>query len=129
VRIGHVRRLGGVTSLVVTAQVRRHALVLEIHLDGRAGEANLDDLAGQLVGHGVVVTLDLDVVVDVDLRSSPRRELVRGVGQGSQCRPVDLFEQRSARALQLLKGLRVGALDQRSDRFIQVRQTREALFS
>jgi hypothetical protein len=94
-----------VTSLVVTAQVRGDALVLEEHLDNAAGEAHLDDCSGQLVGHGVVVALDLDVIVNVDLGESPRGELVGLLGQWSQRGLVELFEERRARALELLEGL------------------------
>ena len=68
--------IGDVAALVVTAQVRGDALVLREDLNGGAREAHLDDLTGQLVGHGVVVTLDLDVVVNVDLGGSPGGELV-----------------------------------------------------
>ena len=82
--------------MYVTAQVRGDALVLEEHLDGGAGEAHLDDLTGQLVGNGVVVALDLDVVVDVDLGPAPGGELVALRGQGSQGRLVELSEERGA---------------------------------
>ena len=41
-----------------------HALVVD--LDGARVEAQLDALADQVVGHRVVVAVELDVVVDVD---------------------------------------------------------------
>ena len=39
-------------------------------------QRTLDDLADELVGHRVVVAVELDVVVDVDLGLPPGRELV-----------------------------------------------------
>ena len=63
------------------------------HLDDRTGEANLDDLCGQLIGNGVVVVIDLDVIVDVDLGCSPRGELVTRRGQRAQRRSVEFFEE------------------------------------
>jgi hypothetical protein len=68
--------VGDVAALLVTAQMRRDALVLGEHLDDAAGEAHLHDLPGQLVGNGVVVTFNLNVIVNVDLGEAPGGELV-----------------------------------------------------
>ena len=67
-----------------------HALVVD--LDGALVEAQLDALAGQVVGHRVVVPLELDVVVDVDARELARAVGVRLRRQGPQQRRLTLSE-------------------------------------
>ena len=66
------------------------------HLDDAGGESHLDDLAGQLVGNGVVVTFNLNVIVNVDLGEAPGGELVTLRGQGSKGWLVERFEERGA---------------------------------
>ena len=62
----------------------------------RGRDPDVDALADELIGHAVVVAVDLDVVVDVDRGLLPGRVLVGRRGQRSQRRPVEL--PRTARA-------------------------------
>ncbi len=62
-------------------------------------ETGLEELADELVGHAVVVTLDRDVVVDVDPAGCPLGHLVALERQGLQGRPVEpLVELPAARS-------------------------------
>jgi hypothetical protein len=67
------------------------------HLDGPAGEANLDLGAGKMVGNAIKMPLDIDMVVDTDTAHAPFGEDIGLEGQGLECRPVELFEQLPAR--------------------------------
>ena len=50
-------------------------------LDAESGRPHVDPGSDQLVGHGVVMAVGLDVVVDVDLDAEgPGRELVGAAG-------------------------------------------------
>lgn len=97
VRVGHVHRECGVAKTRETARVRGHSLALGEHFDGLRTQADLHLLAGQSVGHGVVMAIaaNLDVVVDGDLRLLPRGEVVGVRGQGFERGAIDLFEDAS----------------------------------
>ena len=58
-----------------------------------AAQADLDALVHELVGDGVVVVLDGDVVVDVDGGVAPLGQLVARGGQRAQERAVELLEE------------------------------------
>ena len=57
------------------ADVRSHALAAVKDLDRGERRADFHHLPGQHVGHTVVVTIDLDVIVDVDARRRPLLQL------------------------------------------------------
>lgn len=58
-----------------------HAPTTVQTLDGRGGDAHLDLLPHQGMGHAVEVALDLDVVVDVHPGELEARHLVAARGQ------------------------------------------------
>lgn len=63
------------------------------YLDGARREADLDRLTGKTVGHAVVVTVDIDVIIDADPPGAPFGEHI-GLGrQGLEAWPIKLFKQ------------------------------------
>ena len=70
-------------------------------LDGRVGDARLDDLADQPRRHGVEMAMHLDVVVGGD-PAAPPFGVVVGIGrQRQQRRPVDRVEELPAAGAEL----------------------------
>ena len=59
----------------VAALVDRDALAAMEHLDRARGDANLDLGANQRVRNRVEEVMDLDVIIEVDPRAPPFREL------------------------------------------------------
>ncbi len=84
VGLGHVDGIGGVAARRVVPQMGRDALATMEQLDGRGADPRVNDLKDEGVGDGVVVTVDLDVVVDVDAGDLPVAVDERLVGQRSQ---------------------------------------------
>ena len=66
----------GVASLEVGARMAGDALPLVEALHGTLAVPGLQALPDQLIGHRVVVTVDLDVVVDVHPHLLPLGEFV-----------------------------------------------------
>ena len=63
------------------------------HLDGAAGDAQVDLGADQRVRHRVVEGVRLDVIIEPDAGEPPFGVLVIGRRQRSQRRPLDAREQ------------------------------------
>ena len=72
---GHVVGVRAVFAAHVAALVRRDALAAMEHLDRARSDANLDLGADQRVRNRVEEVMDLDVIIEVDSRASPFREL------------------------------------------------------
>ena len=84
---------------LVAAHVRGDAAALEEALDRRVGETRHDVLADQRVRHAVVMPVDLDVIVDADLRLGPLGVFVAGGGSGFIAgRSIDSNAGRGSRA-------------------------------
>ena len=64
-RFGHVGRVGGVPAAEMAADMGRHPLPAMEELDRRHRQARIDELVAEGVGDGVVVSVELDVVVDI----------------------------------------------------------------
>ena len=71
---------GGVASFLGRADMGRNPLVFVTEFDTASSNPGVKLLALELVGHGVVVTLDLDVVVDADADLFPSGKLVGRCG-------------------------------------------------
>ena len=123
---GHVFGDGGRLP-VVAPPVRRHAAALEEDLDGRRGVADLDRLTEELGRHAVGVSLDHDVVIDVDAALLPLREDVARGRQGAQGRPVGLLVKGTAADAQLLQRPVVELVEEHVDRLVQGAEAEERL--
>ena len=99
------------------------ALVEALH--GAFAVTGLQLLSDQLVGHRVVVTVDLDVVVDIHPHLFPLGKFVGLSGQGTQRRALELLEQLPTGARQLLEGAGVEPFEKAGDFPVQVRQREE----
>ena len=64
-RWGHVGGVGGVPAADLAADMGRHPLPAMEQFDRRHRQAGIDEFVHQLVGDGVVVAVQLDVVVDI----------------------------------------------------------------
>ena len=75
---------GGKLTALVTADVCGHAFAALKQLDGVLGQAHVEQLMDQGMGHAVVVMIDHHMVVDVGRRHGPRGQLKRLGRQGQQ---------------------------------------------
>src|SRR5579864_7608585 len=116
----HVLGLRRVRSATKAAQMARHALALREAFHRLGAHPDIELLAHQLVGHAVVVAVDLDVVVDVDPRLLPLRVSEALPGQRSQSRPLETLEERPARAWQLAEGPVVQRDEKLPDRLVDL---------
>ena len=70
------------------------ALALVEDLDAAGGQARVDLGAGEPVGDGVVVPVDVDVIVDADPATAPLAVFISAVRQRFQRWAVDLLSLR-----------------------------------
>ena len=126
VALGHVGGVRREAVANVAARVRGHALGVEEHLERPLRRSDVELSARQLVGHRVVVALELDVVVDVDPRLAPRRELVALGWQGTKRWSVEALEQLGAGPVHLLEPTVVDDVGALRDRDVGLGQRREA---
>src|SRR5262245_23311129 len=90
VRLRHMGRIGRVPTAAIVADVRGHALAAMEDLDGGGGATGIDELVQELIGDGVVMAVDVDVVVDVD--AGVDRPLAQGEGLGRERTERGLIE-------------------------------------
>ena len=83
------------------------ALTFMEDLDAAGGQARLDLGAGEAVGNGVIMGVDIDVIVDADPAHAPLAVFVRLSRQILQRRAIDLLEQLAAGDAEPAQGLRV----------------------
>src|SRR3984957_2235313 len=89
----HVVGLRAVLAAHVAALVDRYSLAAMEHLDCARGDANLDLGANQSVRNRVEEIMDLDVIIEVDSRAPPLRELPILGWQAVERGAFDLLEQ------------------------------------
>src|ERR1700730_13804423 len=89
------------------------------------GEARLHLLTGKLVGNAVVMTVDLDVVINVGADGFPTGDQVSFGGQRLESGTVHFDEQGGASALPFAKGTMVQLFEQLTDGLVQFRQREE----
>ena len=102
---GHVLGNGGVLPVPAGPQVDGDALAFVEDLDAAGGQARVDLGAGEAVGDGVIVRVDVDVIVDADPATAPLAVFVRLARQRVQRRAVDLLEQLAAGDAEPAQGL------------------------
>src|SRR5665648_864491 len=93
----HVFGDSRVLVMAAHAHVRGDPLALEEYFDRPRGQPRVDLGAGEAMGDAIVMSGDLDVIVDTDAAHPPFGELVRFGWKGLQRRAIDLFEQLPAR--------------------------------
>jgi hypothetical protein len=93
----HVFGDGRVLVIPAHAHVRGDPLALEEYFDRHRGQPRVDLGANEAMGDAIVMSGDLDVIVDTDAARPPFGELVRFGRKGFQRRAIDLFEQLPAR--------------------------------
>ncbi len=98
-------------------------------LDDAGGQADIDLLPCEAVGHRVVMADDLDVVVDADSYYLPFGELVAACRQWPQRGPVQFGKGGLAAAGQLLEGPGIEPQHEFGDGLIEFAQTEEALMA
>ena len=72
-------------------------------LDGVGGDAHVHLFFDERMGHGVVMAMDLDVIVDVDPGLLPLGVFVRFDGKWAQGRFIQLLKQGAPGARQFLE--------------------------
>src|SRR5271167_1898306 len=93
---GHVFGNGGVFPVPARPDVDGDALAFVENLDAAGGQPRLDLGAGEAVGDGIIVGVDLDVIVDADPGQAPLAVFIGLVRQRPERRTVDLLEQLAA---------------------------------
>ena len=104
---GHVVRVRAVLAAHVAALMGADALAAMEDLDHARGDPHVDLGADERVRNRVEEVMDLDVIVEIDARASPFRELPVVGGQAGEGVALDLLEQLSpARAEVCASGAR-----------------------
>jgi hypothetical protein len=81
------------------------AFALVENLDATGGQTRLDLGAGEAVGDGIIVGVDVDVIVEADPADSPHTVFVRLIRQRLERWAVDLLEQLPAGDAEPAQGL------------------------
>ena len=125
VGVGHV--LGDRVEATSSRQARvgGHAVRAEQHLHDARRRPRLDTLADELVGDGVVVVVDLDVVVDVHGAFLPLGHLVAVRRQGPQGGPVQPLVELPPGGAQVLHRAVVDPLEKLPDRLVHLGEAEE----
>src|SRR5271169_2801399 len=87
---GHVLGNGRVLPVPACAQMNGDALAFMENLDAAGGQPRLDLGAGEAVGDGIIVGVDVDVIVDIDPAHAPRAVLIGLAGERLERWAVDL---------------------------------------
>ena len=96
---------GGVFPVPARPDVDGDALAFVENLDAAGGQARLHLGAGEAVGDGIIVGVDVDVIVDADPAHAPLAVLIGFAGERLERRAVDLFEQLAAGDAEPAQGL------------------------
>jgi hypothetical protein len=121
----HVRVVGAVATDRGTPGMACHPAATDEDLDRRGRDADLGPLADELIGHAVVVAVDLDVVVDADLGPLPGRELVWPIRQWPESRRIDREKDAAPAAFELSEGPVVQPLESLSNGDVGFREREE----
>ena len=122
-----MRRRRAVLAAHVTPLVNRDPLAAMEHLDCARGDAHLDLGANERMRNRVEEVVDLDVIVEVDARPPPFRELPILGRQRRQGVAFDLLEQLAPAEAQMTHRTFVHALHAQRDGLIAFGQREEGL--
>ena len=111
----------------VAALVDRDALAAMEHLDRARGDANLDLGADQRVRNRVEEVMDLDVIIEIDPRAPPFRELPILGRQAVEGGALDLLEQLAPAQAEMAHGALVHALHDKRDGLVAFGEREEGL--
>ena len=115
---GHVVGVRAVPAAEVAALMDADALAAMEDLDGARGDAHLDLGADQRVRNRIQEVMDLDVIVEIDPRAPPFRELPVLGGQANEGGAFDLLEQLAPADAEIAHGALVHALHDQRDGLI-----------
>ena len=76
--LGHMRGDGGLPPGLLDTAMTGHALALMEALDGGCRHTNIELSFHEMLRHGVVMALDLDVIVDMHACLLPRGVFIGG---------------------------------------------------
>ena len=115
----------GMAPLGKRAGVAGHPLAAAEHFDHGSREPDVNLLSQETIRHRVVMSVHLNVAVDVDPGQFPLGELVGGLRQGGEGGLVGAGEQGLPVARQFLEGTGVHILEQLADGLIEFGQAEE----
>src|SRR5271166_3982457 len=122
----HVLGNGRVLSVAAGAQMDGDAFAFVEDLDTAGGQPRFDLGAGEAVGDGVIVGVDIDVIVDANPAHAPFAVFVWLARQRLERRPIDLLKQLAAGYAEPPKALLVIELRHKfADRGVDVGETGE----
>ena len=115
---GHVVGVRAVLAAHVAALVDADALTAMEDLDRARGDPHLNLGADERVWNRIEKVMDLDVIVEIDPRAPPFRELPIVGGQGDEGVALDLLEQLATAQAEVAHGTLVHALHDERDRLV-----------
>jgi hypothetical protein len=124
--VGHVGRVGGVLAAAPEAAMRGHPPAFEEEFDGGGAQPDLDALVHQLMGEGVVVVVDDDVVIDVDGGVAPFGDFIAARGQRAQRGTIELLEERPPGDAERPQRPAVEGDEELADRGVELGEAEEA---
>jgi len=127
VRAGHVVGVRAMLAAHVSALMDRDPLATMEDFDRARGDANIDFRPNKGVGNRVEEVMDLDMIVEVDPRAPPFRELPILSRQCVEDVPLDLLEQLEPAQAEMAHGTLVHALHHKRDRRVAFGEREEGL--
>ena len=127
--LGHVLGYGGIAELAVASLLVGLAPVLVEDRDGGGGHAHDEFFASERVRDAVIVTVHLDVIIDVHGDFFPLGKLMTVWRQGTQRRFINGVKQVPAGCLHLLQLPLVEAYQFFGNGPVELCQQEEALIS
>jgi len=119
-RARHVLGDGGVAAPPGAAQVHGDTLTFAEQLDGVSGDARIELLLDEPIRHRIVVSVDVDMVVEADPPDPPLGVFKGLVRQWLQRRAVELEEEISAADAQAAHRPCIEIGDEFGDRLVQL---------
>jgi len=127
--LGHVFFDSGEAAFMVTPDVACHAGVLEQDLHGGGCQAHIHLFPGEWIGDAVVVTIDLDMVVDVDSGLFPLGILVGYGRQSFEGRFIEGLEEGFASGVEFLELAGVEIFQGSGDDLVELPDAKEVMIS